>query len=532
VTPDNPNNPDVLTNTASSYVPIINIDNADKYSGNYAFQLLVYTTSYSTGYRQARNDENQPLYFRYVDGILVLDPDPNWGPPYCEAYNVPHEQILSNVVQDPNAENPFVQNPFVQNPFVQNYGAENPFVQNPFVQNPFVQNSAFAMAPPEGPTDTGTSGFTKVAAYPDGTTKDDRAPNSIKLTLRAFQLKPFCDVDYNEGNCIDRSYEGYVGTELEYDPNIDLPSAAVGSWPCIMGSQSESDGYEQPAECFSASAADLVPLNSTGDDFLNPSVPDASARAAFPAGTEITFPLGDWNGTWLLKNQADHPDAYAAAENGDLTQGYYLCPKDYVDGYPKNLPLDVSLCTEPLYQDPTPTDNTMSPGEAIAISPAPSLGIPHDLEPGLYYLTVYADDQVEISELNDVNNTAYFLIEVLDPDWDLVGPLQPWYEGYPVGADSSVPIKWYYELGGQKVESYSPDLEIRVKGPFTCGEGEPDDALETVEDAGSSDLRYKWDTDEWHFNWDTVGLADGCYNLRIYQPITDQEHGPFGFVLD
>ncbi len=139
VTPDNAFNPDV-TNTASSYVPIINIDNADKYKGNYAFQLLVHTTSYSTGYRQAEDELGNKLF------------DEN-GQPICEAYNIPHEQILSNVVQDPDAENPFVRNPFVLNPFVRN-SAENPFVQNPFVQNPFVQNSAFAMAPPEGPTET------------------------------------------------------------------------------------------------------------------------------------------------------------------------------------------------------------------------------------------------------------------------------------------------------------------------------------------------------------------------------------------
>ena len=163
----------------------------------------------------------------------------------------------------------------------------------------------------------------------------------------------------------------------------------------------------------------------------------------------------------------------------------------------------------------------------------PPLTIPVDTEPGLYYLTVYVDDRVEISEINEVNNTAYFLIEVLEPlDWDLVGPLQPWYEGYPVSADSTVPIKWYYEQGGQKVESYSSDLEIRVKGPFMCGEDESDDTLETIEDAGSSDLRYKWDIDEWQFNWDTVGLADGCYNVHIYQPITDQVHGPYRFVLN
>ena len=306
VTPDNATNP-AQTNTASSYVPIINIDNADKYQGNYAFQLLVHTTSYSTGYRQAV-DEDGPVF------------DQN-GNPVCEAYNIPHEQILSNVVQHPDAENPFVRNPFVLNPFVRNNDAENPFVQNPFVQNPFVQNSAFAMAPPEGPTET-TSGFTKVASYPDGTTKANRAPNSIKLTLRAFQLKPFCDPDSDPPiatNCIDPN------VDLVYDPETDLPSAAVGSWPCIMRESPEGD--PEAAACFNAAAADLVPMQNDEVTHLNPPELEETARGAFPAGTEIIFPLDGWNGSWVLKNQADHPDAYAAAENGDLTQGITCAPR-------------------------------------------------------------------------------------------------------------------------------------------------------------------------------------------------------------
>ena len=67
----------------SSYIPIINIDNAEQFVGNYAFQLIVYKTSTFAGYDDA-----------------------------CQAYNLSQDQILSNVVQDPNdPENPFVLNP-------------------------------------------------------------------------------------------------------------------------------------------------------------------------------------------------------------------------------------------------------------------------------------------------------------------------------------------------------------------------------------------------------------------------------------
>ena len=180
---DNPTNAALTTNTASTYIPLINIDNAEAYKDNYAFELLVYKTSYSTGYRQAE-DENGKVVDEY-------------GNPVCEAYSIPHDQILSNVVQDPGAETPFVLNPFVLNPFVLNSSAENPFVLNPFVLNPFVLNSAFTMAPPEG-TSTIKSGLNKSDVLDDGTIKAPRASNDVKMLLRAFRLKPFCaDVGAN-----------------------------------------------------------------------------------------------------------------------------------------------------------------------------------------------------------------------------------------------------------------------------------------------------------------------------------------------
>ncbi len=75
------------SNTASSYLPLINIDNAQAYlDAGYAFQLIVYKGSLYGG----------------LNG--------------CDAVNVAQPQILANVVQDPGADNPFVINPFVINP--------------------------------------------------------------------------------------------------------------------------------------------------------------------------------------------------------------------------------------------------------------------------------------------------------------------------------------------------------------------------------------------------------------------------------
>ena len=528
MTPDNAFNPDV-TNTASSYIPIINIDNADEYVGNYAFQLLVHTTSYSTGYRQATDPDGYPLYVKYdANGNPEFSTDPDWGgEPYCEAYNIPHEQILSNVVQDPDAENPFVRNPFVLNPFVRNDSQENPFVQNPFVQNPFVQNSAFAMAPPEGPTETTTSGFTKVAAYPDGTTKDFRAPNSVKLTLRAFQLKPFCDVNYNGGDCIEK------GVDLIYDPETDLPSAAVGSWPCLM--RESEIGDPEAAACFNAAAADLVPLQSETDMLLNPETPDEEPRGAFPAGTEIIFPLvgpnGSWDGSWDLKNQAEHPDAFAAAENGELTQGYYLCPKAVVDNYPEYLPLDVSYCTEALYQDPPAGEQHDGSGRHrrhLARSVARN--------PDRHRAGPLLSDGLRGRPDRDLRAQRRQQHRLL-PDRGPAGP--DLGHRRPAGAvvrrlpgvcrqhDSDQVVLRGGRPQGRTATHRTSRSASTVRSTASWRRTRTRSRRSTT--PGSSDLRYK--KGNWQFNWDTVGLGLGCYNMRIYQPLTGQLDGPFGFVL-
>jgi hypothetical protein len=462
---------------AGSYLPVINIDNAEQFLGNYAFQLLIYkNASYGT---------------RALEG--------------CETVNAGNPVILSNVVQAPGdtAENPFVRNPFVR----------NPFVRNPFVRNPFVRNSAITVAPSDGVVleELTTSNATQIGAKnlidENGVLRVPRVPEKIYITLRAFQLVDDATIE---------------ASGFRYRPDVDEPAISAVPTRCT-----------DLLDCVVSPSPDLVPMQQDELTYLNPPTLDTSSRGAFPAGSEINFPIDGWDGTWVLKNQADHPDAYAEAENGDLTQGYYLCAQQYMYDHPEYLeylPLDVSGCIGPLYQDPTPTDNTMDHGEAIHIEPAPSLTIPADTEPGLYYLTVYVDDQVEISEINEVNNTAYFLIDVLPAQiWDFIGPMEPWYEGYPMSAGSTIPIKWYYEEDGQKVASYSPYLEIRVAGPFDCDLGEDEDTVETVNDAGWSALRYK--NSDWQFNWDTVGLDVGCYNVRIYQPITGQVDGPFGFEL-
>jgi len=349
------------TNTASSYIPIINIDNAEQFVGNYAFQLIVYKTSTFAGYDEA-----------------------------CQAYNLSQDQILSNVVQDPNdPENPFVLNPFVLNPFVLNESPENPFVLNPFVLNPFVLNSTFTMAPPDAPEAKRASAKALGVAN-DGTLRAPRAPETIKMTLRAYRLKPLCE-DLPAGStaeCID----------LVYDPNIDAPSAAVGSLPCVMeqlGSDLLPDNEARAAagsECFKFFAPDLIPVGVN----TSPIVADA--------GGLVTFPEGGWT----LRNQGT---ADATAENRALRHGIYLSADDTVDfdedGNPTNG--DVLLHTE---SSGGPGTTIPKDSDAIPAFSASIFTIPDTVTEGSYNLILYVDDLEEVSELDEVNNKVRAVVPI------------------------------------------------------------------------------------------------------------------------
>ncbi len=185
--------------TASSYLPLINVDNAAQFVGDYAFQLIVYKAS-SYG---------------------ALDA--------CSSYAASQAQILSNVVQDPSDT---TANPFVVNPFV-----VNPFVVNPFVVNPFVVNSTFTMAPADSTTTAQTATLTASAAEApadDGTLKAPRAPDHVFVTLRAFQLSQ--------------------SPTFVFDPTQDPPSLAIVPLPC-------DPDHPSPDCRIAANGPDLVPVD-------------------------------------------------------------------------------------------------------------------------------------------------------------------------------------------------------------------------------------------------------------------------------
>jgi hypothetical protein len=330
------------SNTASSYLPVVNIDNASAFiDAGYVFQLIVYKGSLYGG----------------VDG--------------CEAVNVGQPQILANVTQDPGAENPFVINPFVI----------NPFVINPFVINPFVINSSFTMAPADNPT-----------VPDDGTTKADPAGDEIKITLRAFKLPP-------------RTGTLLKTTDLvEYKPWEDPPSLVIVPQPCA-----DTD----PASiCRILSLSpDLVPYLPALDVGSPDYVPDYSVTAA-AGGTLIDFPVGGWT----LSNEGLPGQTFgdATAENGDLRHGFYVCESGFVDGHPDDEPLDVGdpACT-PTPEFLTSVSNTLELWADEAFVPV-DLSVPL-VQPGDYYLVLYADDTVQVSERNEINNAVTVPLTITNP---------------------------------------------------------------------------------------------------------------------
>jgi hypothetical protein len=258
--------------------------------------------------------------------------------------------------------------------------------------------------------------------------------------------------------------------------------------------------------------------------------PDLVPPATLPAppavevnGTLSGYPPGGWD----LVNQGN---AAATAENFELRHGFYLCTQAYVDQfaamYP-HAPLDVTPC-EPIPEFHYSQDNTLEVGATEHFEPL-DLTIPV-IDPGWYYLVLFADDFVEVSEMNEVNNRVKVPIEILPdstPDWLFIGFDNPWVPYQPINAGSALPMKWHYAdpVTGQKVASFTTGLEITATGYASCDldgnpVGNPIADLSLPEDAGSSDLRYV--SGDWQLNWDTSGQPAGCYFLSIFHPETRQ----------
>jgi hypothetical protein len=97
-------------------------------------------------------------------------------------------------------------------------------------------------------------------------------------------------------------------------------------------------------------------------------------------------------------------------------------------------------------------------------------------------------------------------------------------------AGSSIPLKWQYtNTTGTAVDSPAAAPVVKIQ-PAGQG-GQPDGDPITLNDPGSSGLRYDTLTYTWQWNWQTKGLSAGLYNIYIYCGQTGQTQGPFPIQL-
>jgi hypothetical protein len=573
------------SNTAATYVPLINIDNAAQLVGGdhpyYAFQLIV---------------DKQSAYGS-VDA--------------CASYNVAQQQVLANVVQNPSDPNAFVINDFV----------ENAFVINTEVQNAFVINSAFSL-PPSG-SGGSKSLATKAGVIDDSEARGQLPPNAARITLRAFQLRPDDELPLDP----------FTGNPIKYSPEIAPPSLTVFHEAC--------DPADPNDICYATNGADLVIDNSIDTSDLSA---HACGTVDFPAFTMRNQgnaaaiarpkPVIDANGDttyiaqkmrhaiflsddptlnvnsdtllvdtefysaeYSLAGQFD-PEREPAEEfeesfasqtitlSSDIAVGeHYLIL--YVD-YPReaseynetNNTVAVKLTVTAV--DPPGTEDaafTTNQGVAVDANLAAFVSNPNGYEPLTYAVdvppgngTVQLDPTTgaftyipnpafvgidtfawTVSYCNVTSLPATVTITVLPScDWVFVGLKSP-LDGvlYTAQAGSVVPLAWMYkEPNGTPVDSSGAAPSITFQGwpGIKCSDAHSapapiDFVLE--EDPGSSDLRYSGDS--WQFNWqskypnDWTGetgqpgdpLPKGCYEITVTleNECAGKTNGPFQVFL-
>ena len=234
----------------------------------------------------------------------------------------------------------------------------------------------------------------------------------------------------------------------------------------------------------------------------------------------------------------------------------------------------LSLSTTPVFSFTTATaikESEVFSGEGPLGPYDPNTGIPEEqIEPtafnatpemtgGTFYLTPFVDYALEVSEYIEPNNWTLYDTDVpimvkltIEGSLDIFNGLKSPLAGstYYANSGSVVPLAWQY------MDPADPEMVIDSSNPLpvitfsgwteegvTCSnykiEPDPDFTFQTVEDPGSSGLRYVEGV--WQFNWQTkwpdadpdypVGdpLPEGCYEIMITRDPTcaGQGDGPF-----
>ena len=297
-------------NTNSAYTANVHVDNAEQYSQEYAFQLIIHKSG----------------------GFGVLDD--------CASANKTFSRIIS----------------IIANPEI-----GSPEIGSPEIGSPEIGSPTFAMAPSDSPTSSGASGFAALsllssaltAPEDDGTLKAPKAPESVKITLRAYRL-----VD---------------------NPSRIFNPLVTGSLPAIaIGQQSkDNDNGQLQSGGVAVQGADLTVASG------------AQINATVQAGGSVSL-----NG-WTLQNVGN---ITANPGDGTINNSVYLS-SDATFGGEDDVPLGSAGDTNPLAAGLTHNFNAFS------------VTIPPGTAAGTYYLFIVADDgsqaiEGEVNELSENNNVS------------------------------------------------------------------------------------------------------------------------------
>ena len=279
--------------------------------------------------------------------------------------------------------------------------------------------------------------------------------------------------------------------------------------------------------------------------------------ATDPNGDDITFAIVSDPSNGSITAFDSSTGAFTYRPNDDFNGEDAF---DFVasDGNSDSDPATVTITVNSVNDAPTVGDNTFTTPDNTPLSDALQatdiedgtvLGFSKTSDPSHGTVTVdsdgsftytpddyfLGDDSFDflVTDSGGATEAGTATITVYDavPDWNFIGFTTPWRPDYWINAGSAVPLKWFYTdpITGTIEDSSMSEPVIRITGYTPCGSGGT--PLTWVEDPGSSDLRHV--DGYWQFNWDTVGLDDGCYFLSIYHPYTNQinEHSDQGDPL-
>jgi hypothetical protein len=99
----------------------------------------------------------------------------------------------------------------------------------------------------------------------------------------------------------------------------------------------------------------------------------------------------------------------------------------------------------------------------------------------------------------------------------LLSPYAPPPSTFKLGR--TIPLQWQYRNAqGAVVDSAAANPTVNVYGPVSCGVTTGGTTID-VSAPGASGYRYDAGTKTWAFNWQTRGLAPGCYYLNVASSI-------------